>query len=85
MQFIVVHARHDASVSSSLPTTSVPDLRRLVDEVAVEIALARGKTVTRVVVFSDESNPVWWIKAGTEGWFFINHETERTAKLHGKR
>lgn len=54
------------------------------DEVARELAITTGSTVTRVVVFSDEPNPAWWAEIGTEGWYFVDHSVEQTADLYGE-
>lgn len=87
-----MHIRHDVTKIASAdenaidtpPSVAVPSLRRHVDEIARELAITTGSTVTRVVVFSDEPNPAWWAEIGTEGWYFVDHSVEQTADLYGE-
>jgi len=48
-----------------------------------EIQRKHGKTVTAVLISSDESDPAFWIEVAVRGWAHIDHKAEQTDSKHG--
>ncbi|KAF8813882.1 hypothetical protein BYT27DRAFT_7131069 [Phlegmacium glaucopus] len=91
-QFIAVHIRRgDFSFFCStdgrqdcLPPLSA--YKRHVNDVVAEIRSSRDLVprALQVLVMSDEVSPQFWEEVRQEGWYHINHTTERTLERFGE-
>ena len=46
-------------------------------------ATSFADTVPKVIVTSDEGNQTWWKEVSDKGWFFVDHNEEKTAEKYG--
>lgn len=57
-----------------------------VQEIQAELRLRlKNKGPLRVVMTSDERDPIWWKKVRQRGWLFVNHgpDGEDTERRYG--
>ncbi|KAJ6520711.1 hypothetical protein DFH09DRAFT_939625, partial [Mycena vulgaris] len=87
-QYIAVHVRHGdfAGWCGTVPVSDcfapLPAIARRVAEVRAALLASKKMTVERVIVTSDERDPVWWAAVRAQGWAAPDHA--QTAKLYGK-
>jgi len=85
---ITVHVRRSdfrlscpKTVKECLPPLSV--YARQVNSVKDELFRTQGLEVDHVLVTSDESDDRFWADVAKQGWYRIDHVTERSAALYG--
>ncbi|KAJ7029689.1 hypothetical protein C8F04DRAFT_1211923 [Mycena alexandri] len=76
--YITIHVRHNdfknwCRVPIEECFAPLSAFKRRVDEVQAELLDAKGLTVSRVVVTSDEKNSSWWDETAAYGWHHLNH------------
>jgi len=90
--FIAVHVRR-GDFSYFCSTDRRPDCfpplsvyKKHVDDIVAKIQSSHDidPHALQVLVMSDEVSPEFWEEVRNEGWFHINHTTERTLERHGE-
>lgn len=72
----------DVPIEECMPPLSA--YARRVQEVKDQLLVVKDLAVQRVVVTSDERDPLWWEEVKSYGWTYFDHDKEATVAKHGK-
>lgn len=54
------------------------------EQVQEELREKGVEGIQHVLVSSDETDPAWWKEVQEMGWYWLDHEIERTEEKYGK-
>ncbi|KAF8575748.1 hypothetical protein K439DRAFT_1397924 [Ramaria rubella] len=85
--YISVHIRHTDFVQMCKDDDCFPPLSTYgakVDEIKADLLELHGVNIDKVLVASDEEDPVWWQAVQDFGWYRIDWVAERTEEMYSE-